>query len=546
MAIKKIQKNRMNDAGTFDVIHYETDASQVLMADGTTAEAAIGGKETAGAAAQALADAKNYTDTKIAGIPTPDVSGQINTHNTDSNAHSGLFATKADLVDGKVPYSELPEDIVSAVDEVAVHTSDANIHVTTDEKQAWNDSVLLKSVAAALPTSADWESVTYGNGKFVAVGYDSNIAAYSNDGITWTQTTLPTSANWRSVTYGNGKFVAVVGGVSDIAAYSNDGITWTQTTLPTFANWRSVTYGNGKFVAVVYNNTIAAYSNDGITWTQTTLPASVPWQSVTYGNGKFVTVAANSNDIAAYSEDGITWTQTTLPASASWYSVTYGNGKFVAVTENSNIAAYSNDGITWTQTTLPASAKWYSVTYGNGKFVAVAYGSTIAAYSTDGITWTQTTLPASANWRSVTYGNDKFVAVAHNGNVSAYSTDGVTWATELDVLESVSGANVADKAKKILGLDNGVATPVKSVAVTLTSSGWDSTALTQTVTVSGVLADEAKQMIQPVPAMASQAAYIEAGILCTSQAVDSLTFTAKTAPTENLTVYVTIQEVVQG
>ena len=84
------------------------------------------------------------------------------------------------------------------------------------------------------------------------------------------------------------------------------------------------------------------------------------------------------------------------------------------------------------------------------------------------------------------------------------------------------------------------------VPITLTSSGWDSAALTQTVTVSGVLADEAKQMIQPVPAIASQAAYIEAGILCTSQAADSLTFTAKTAPTEDLTVYVMIQEVVQG
>ena len=83
-----------------------------------------------------------------------------------------------------------------------------------------------------------------------------------------------------------------------------------------------------------------------------------------------------------------------------------------------------------------------------------------------------------------------------------------------------------------------------STAVTLSASGWDSSAKTQTVTVSGVLADETKQLITPTPAIASQTAYYNAGIRCTGQAANSLTFTAKTIPTADLTVYVTIQEVV--
>ena len=81
----------------------------------------------------------------------------------------------------------------------------------------------------------------------------------------------------------------------------------------------------------------------------------------------------------------------------------------------------------------------------------------------------------------------------------------------------------------------------KSVPVTLTAAGWSDNA--QTVTVSGVLADETAQLIQPMPSAASQAAYIEAGILCTGQAANSLTFTAETAPTANLTVYVVLTEV---
>ena len=83
----------------------------------------------------------------------------------------------------------------------------------------------------------------------------------------------------------------------------------------------------------------------------------------------------------------------------------------------------------------------------------------------------------------------------------------------------------------------------KSVSVTLAAASWDSTAKTQTVTVTGVKASETAQMITPVPAIASQSAYYDAGILCTRQAANSLTFTCKTVPTADLTVYVIIQEV---
>lgn len=77
--------------------------------------------------------------------------------------------------------------------------------------------------------------------------------------------------------------------------------------------------------------------------------------------------------------------------------------------------------------------------------------------------------------------------------------------------------------------------------VTLLASAWSSNS--QTITVPGVLADETKQLIQPVPAIASQAAYLAAGVLCTGQAADSLTFTCQTVPTGNLTVYVAITDV---
>ena len=87
----------------------------------------------------------------------------------------------------------------------------------------------------------------------------------------------------------------------------------------------------------------------------------------------------------------------------------------------------------------------------------------------------------------------------------------------------------------------GAATPAVAKTVTLYSSGWSSNS--QTVTVNGVLADETKQLIQPMPAVASQVAYMSAGIYCSGQAANSLTFTCSETPTEDITLYIVITEV---
>lgn len=61
------------------------------------------------------------------------------------------------------------------------------------------------------------------------------------------------------------------------------------------------------------------------------------------------------------------------------------------------------------------------------------------------------------------------------------------------------------------------------------------------MSVTGVLADETAQLITPVPALASQSAYYEAGVLCTGQAASQLTFSCTTVPSADLTVYIVIQ-----
>jgi hypothetical protein len=59
-----------------------------------------------------------------------------------------------------------------------------------------------------VPGSNDLHGVTYGNGRFVAVGSGGTILT-SPDGVKWTRRTSGTNNLLYGVTYGNGLFVAV-------------------------------------------------------------------------------------------------------------------------------------------------------------------------------------------------------------------------------------------------------------------------------------------------------------------------------------------------
>lgn len=76
---------------------------------------------------------------------------------------------------------------------------------------------------------------------------------------------------------------------------------------------------------------------------------------------------------------------------------------------------------------------------------------------------------------------------------------------------------------------------------TLTTSGWSSNS--QTVTVSGVVADTSAQLITVSPAdKASATAWGEAGVFCSAQGANSLTFVCDSTPSANISVNISIQE----
>ena len=121
------------------------------------------------------------------------------------------------------------------------------------------------------------------------------------------------------------------------------------------------------------------------------------------------------------------------------------------------------------------------------------------------------------------------------------NTISVIQQTGVSVPENPTSDNLPSLAE---ALANEKQNQVKSYTLTLPAASWSENS--QTVSVSGIVADETAQQITAMPAAASQAAYYAAGVYASAQSAGSLTFTCTTVPTEDLTVYVTVMEVTAG
>ena len=213
------------------------------------------------------------------------------------------------------------------------------------------------------------------------------------------------SINLSDITYGNGKFVAVgnsginIGVIFSCSTAAELEGAWTPATASGVGigqntnNWSSVTYG------LIYTNPP---------------PANIP--------GLFVAVGSNVlGSTVITSRNGTDWSNVLSSEDNTWASVTYGMGLFVAVSNTgTNRVMTSHNGSVWVPRLAP-EAEWSSVTFGNGLFVAVAASTLLTPedqimVSRDGINWSLRRSPGNNAWSSVAFGNNRFVAVSTDGN----------------------------------------------------------------------------------------------------------------------------------
>jgi hypothetical protein len=241
-------------------------------------------------------------------------------------------------------------------------------------------------IAASMPASRDWKSVAYGKplgvstGIFVAVAGNLNAGAYSTDGIVWASTTLPTAGDsticdWQEITFGAGKFVAIANeqNVCSVGTWNGTSLTWSPAVMDVVSDssrkqWVSVTYGNRRFVAIS-NTGDVAYSFEGTVWYSATMPKQDGstihnWKQIRYGQGVFFAVGDTGSatvfadptlgptTFAATSYDGIVWTNRELSTLQNWGIAMFGNPDNVLGDSTS-----SNSKPTWILASKDTSTK---------------------------------------------------------------------------------------------------------------------------------------------------------------------------------------------
>lgn len=246
--------------------------------------------------------------------------------------------------------------------------STANATVSDDGGATW--------LAKTIPTTAgNWLGIASNGRSCVAVSTAGDIAFSADNGDTWVGVANPPAMTANSVAWGNGRWIVVgfTGAFLARYSYSYDGATWTapaavgdlDTTYPAYSFLWGVCYLFGQFIAV------GSASTDGGTTKQLLwcrlgmLSSNWKWGVIGSGLGRFYGIAtdgktavavgaSNALTARAYKYDPVSalWTDTSPAAGSTWFnSVAYSRGYWAAA-GSSRISRYN--GTSWADMSPPA------------------------------------------------------------------------------------------------------------------------------------------------------------------------------------------------
>lgn len=202
----------------------------------------------------------------------------------------------------------------------------------------------------------EWTGSTYGHGLFVAVSSVGTVVTSTN-GISWVRRFWRPQDDFTSITYGDGRFIAVDAGEGDVMM-SLDGSHWSLIRHPLTGaiaapagglHFSAVTYGNGNFVAFGSSSGsgYVATSVYGYVWSLHQYSPAQAISGAAYGCGSFVAAGQSTAAAATIisSSTGEQWTLSDVatPAAAIWTSIAYGAGRYVAVDGAGDIALSRSD-----------------------------------------------------------------------------------------------------------------------------------------------------------------------------------------------------------
>jgi hypothetical protein len=303
-------------------------------------------------------------------------------------------------------------------------------------------------VRNASPTVHHLKAVTYGVGRFIAVG-DQGTMVTSSNGTDWSTSSPFGTNDLNTIVYVENRFL--VGGHNGLLRWSQDGVSWTSASVPVTNDVTAIGFGRGKLftngvyvasVAIPYSSAFRIMnSDDGENWTLQTNTILSPQPTVfAIGNDRFVASSwvsfSGSNWFSQTTESGL---------------VAFGNGLFVMPKRFDN----SSNGITLLAKTSTDAERWYplilpngngnqpvSACFSGGQFITTG-GPGLIATSVDGTNWVTHFTQIDAVLRSVAHGNGTFVAVGDRGVIltSSNSTDWVRQSTTGITLQAAAPAD---------------------------------------------------------------------------------------------------------
>lgn len=329
-------------------------------------------------------------------------------------------------------------------------------------------------------------AAAYGNGTWVIVDYNNGGRAFTGgsaiyrttnitDGNAWTRvtTTAGSGINWHSLTFFNGLFIALGFNTTTFMYSSDNGLTWTQGTIPAVARaqtykwWPQLT-DNGLMISPYTDNTPSGtsptevmHTTDGINWVSL-LTTTTPGSSARYGaagwsqgfitlgsmqTGQSARAAKSSNLVLSTPAIQFTGSPTAgqvLTASGTNGAVSWVTPAATGVTNVSIVAANGFSGTIATPTTTPAITLTTTLTAdalvksdGTG-FVAAVAGTDYQKAITSSVAITAANVSGSSlTLRGDTSGSITFTAPLVAGTQS-YTLPSATPTTNGQVLASTS------------------------------------------------------------------------------------------------------------
>jgi hypothetical protein len=278
-------------------------------------------------------------------------------------------------------------------------------------------------------------SIAYGNGTFLAGGYETIISADSGSiPLSWTLRYWDDSSgiNPLALTYGNGLWVAVGsrGEGPPVIMTSGSLVTLWPGYFGLHLTFRGLSAAQlnsliHRYVAVGDLGSILGSTN-GVDWYSLASPTTNRLNGVTSKDDGSSIAVGDSGTILT-SPDGITWVPLTPVVTNTLYGVAASDSLDVAVGAE-GIVLTSTNGENWAQGALVGTNDLLSVAFGNGQFEALSSDGSVLM-SSDGVDWT-TSLPVlpgqASRLISLSFGDSQFTGLDGNGDVLT-STDGLHW-----------------------------------------------------------------------------------------------------------------------